>query len=174
MIERDEASVMRELSTYTYASDVHPDKWTNRERIQFLLDRWDDIFAPNMASSLSGLTGGGSGLEPRLPVMAHHRSVRELDRCLGVLVERAPTLYRHLKAYRCNAEWRQVKAKIKFRGPNGREVGGDGWKKERIVPSWISLKSVRLAEDLLVAVFRGDVFIPDDLWNGLTKPVTGQ
>ena len=156
---------------YVQYVDVHPNDWTQRQRIQFLLDHWPDIFEPNIASSLS-TAGGGSGLEPRLPKMAEHGSVRELTRCLDNLARDDPAAHRHLKAFRCNAEWRQVKAKIKFLGPKGNLIEGDGWRRERIIPSWINARLVLRAEEAIVRMFRDEVFIPKDLWDGITKPVS--
>ena len=157
------------LCTHIY-EDVHPSEWSKRQRIQFLLDRWDDIFGPDIASSLNG-NRGGSGLDSALPEMAHDRSVVELQRCLSSLALDDPAGHKHLKFFRCNAEWRQVSAKIKFRGPNGRQLEGVGWKRERIVPAWIDPRLVVRAEQYLEREFKGALFIPKDLWDGLTKAV---
>ena len=150
--------------------DVHPSQWTARQRIQFLLDRWGDIFEPDIASSLSA-AGGGSGLDPALPKMAQHGSVRELIRCLDNLALDDPAAHKHLKAFRCSAEWRQVRAVIRVRLQSGRWDGIPGWKRERIVPRWIDPRLVVRAEEAIARMFRGEVFIPKDLWDGLTKPV---
>jgi hypothetical protein len=150
-------------------SDQHPEKWTPLDRIRFLLDRWGEIFEPDIASSFS--SGGGSGLDPRLPDMAHHSSVVELEYCLSALAIDHPALFSHLKAFRCNAEWRQVKAKIPLRLPSGRMTEIDGWRKERLVPAWVKADYVFQAEEFIEKHFRGEVFIPKDLWDGLTKPL---
>lgn len=152
-----------------FEQELHPEKWSPLERIRYLLDHWSDIFEPDIASSFS--SGGGSGLDPRLPAMAHHSSVVELSYCLSALAIDHPIDFSHLKAYRCAAQWRQVKAKIPVKLPSGRMTEIDGWRKERIVPSWISLDRVAFAENWLLAEFRGEVFIPKDLWDGLTKPI---
>lgn len=142
-----------------------PNKWSPRERVCYLLDHWSDIFEPNVASSLS-TQRGGSGLDPRLPLMAHDPSVVELQRCISLL----PKTHRHhLMAYRAHADWRQRKAKIRYRGPHGRVVESEGWEKQRIVPSWVRMDVVSDAESLLMKLFRGQVFIPKALWDGLTR-----
>lgn len=153
------------LRTY---DDVHPAKWTKRQRIQFLLDRWGDIFEPDIASSLSA-SGGGSGLDAALPKMAHHWSVVELLRCMRLLAQTDLSAHNHLKAFRCSAEWRQVRAMIRVRLQSGRWDEIPGWRRERIVPHWIDPRLVLRAEKALEESFRGDVFIPKDLWDGLTK-----
>lgn len=144
-----------------------PTKWTPLDRIRFLLDHWSDIFDPNAAAGMAA-TGSGDGI-PLMPQMSRHPTVVELQRCLSSLALDDPPAHRHLKAFRCNAEWRQVRAKIKFRGPNGREIEGDGWRRERIEPAWISARLVFRAEEYLEQAFRGEVFIPRDLWKGLTE-----
>lgn len=146
-----------------------PMKWTRLERLRFLLDSWSLIFDPNVTSPF-GTGGGGDGI-PMLPKMAHDPSVVELELELAQLAKDFPALYRHLKAYRCDAEWRQVRSNIKFRGPNGRMVDGVGWAKQRLVPSWVDLWRVQAAETLLDHRFRGEVFIPKELWDGLIRPI---
>lgn len=150
--------------------ELHPSQWSKLERIQFLLDRWDEIFDPSVTSPAVGVAGGGSGI-PLLPQMARHSSVVELARCLEALRQERPALYQHLKFYRCNCEWRQVRAMIRVRLTSGRWDEIPGWKRERIVPRWISLSYVSRAEEFLASVFRGEVFIPKELWDGLTRPI---
>lgn len=148
--------------------DVDPRQWTNRQRLQFLMDSWGDIFGPNIASSLSEQRGG-SGLSSELPAMSHAPSVRELQRCLEELRKEDPVAYRHLKAFRCRAEWRQVRAKVRVQLQSGRWDTIPGWKRERIVPAWINFAKAVRGERFVADIFRGDVFIPKDLWDGLTK-----
>lgn len=149
--------------------ETDPKAWKRLERIQYLLDHWSEIFDPNVTSG--GVPGDGDGV-PLLPQMSRHPTVVELAGCLGSLAAEDAPAYRHLKAFRCNAEWRQVKAKIRFRGPSGHFLEGDGWRRERIVPDWISARLVMRGEEFLAREFDGEVFIPKDLWDGLTKPVT--
>lgn len=104
-----------------------------------------------------------------LTAMSRDRTVVELDRCLNLLAGASPPLYRHLKAYRCDVEWRQVRSKYKVRGPLGKDIEVMGWRKERIVPPWVDMAKVSDAESLLTALFRGQVFLPKELWDGLTK-----
>jgi hypothetical protein len=102
--------------------------------------------------------------------MAHDRSVKEIAAALTALRVLHPVEHAHLKAYRCNAEWRQVKTKIKFRGPSGRMVESPGWKRERLVPSWVVMERVVDAENRLVYWLPDIIMIPKELWDGLTKP----
>jgi hypothetical protein len=154
-----------------------PEEWNKRERIQFLLDHWDDIFAP----SLPSLTGSGpvsgsahSSYPKPLPRMARSASVRELARCLELLLAASPGDYRHLKAYRCAAEWRQVRALIRVKLASGRDDTTLGWKMERIVPRWLSPQRITRAEGFIEAKFRGDVFIPREIWDELRRPLVSE
>jgi hypothetical protein len=144
-----------------------PTKWTKQQKIEYLLDHWSDIFDPNVTSPL-GVAGDGSGV-PLMPKMSRHPSVVELSRCLGVLAGVSPGLFKHLKAYRCNAEWRQVRTTIKFRGPQGHMLESPGWKRERLVPSWVLRPYVERADSLITREFEGEPFIPKELWRGLTE-----
>ena len=150
-------------------SELHPDQWSKLDRIRFLLDHWSDIFDPGVTSP-AGIFGDGSGV-PLMPMMSHHPSILELQRCLDALASWSPSAYRHLKAYRCNSEWRQVRAMVEIKLPSGRTDEIPGWRKERITPRWVSLSKVADAEAHLLATVRGEVFIPKELWDGLTKPI---
>lgn len=172
-MSRGDAKVIAEPSDVirTNVYDVHPHDWSNLDRVRFLLDKWSDIFEPDITSSLSEHRGG-SGRDAEMSKMTRHPSVVELSLCLEKLRALEPALHGHLMAFRCNAEWRQVRSRIKVKLQSGREDTILGWKKERIVPSWISFVKVRKAEDLVMELFRGDVWIPKDLWDGLVKPVS--
>lgn len=148
--------------------EEHPSRWSKLERIQFLLDSWDEIFDPNVTSPAEG-TGDGTGIA-LMPKMARHPSVTELVRCLGLLSAKHRILYRHLKAYRCQAEWRLKDKPTLIRGPHGKIIPGEPVReRERITPSWINLLRVDAAEQIVAAYFQGEVFIPKELWDGLTK-----
>lgn len=149
--------------------EPHPEKWDTLTRIQYLLDHWRDIFDPNIASSLNGIRGGGSEAIG-LPEMARSRSVVKLAALLGELATELPLAYRHLKAYRCNVEWRQVRAMVRIQLTSGRWDEIPGWKIERIVPSWVSARYVEAGERFLEEGFGDEeVFLPPELWDGLVK-----
>lgn len=150
-----------------------PTKWNKVERIRFLLDHWTDIFDGGVVSR--GIDGSSKSVprsrEPgRLPEMASHPSVTELQRCLSSLAEGDPAGYKHLKAYRC-CEWRTVDTIRSVKLVSGKWDIVPDRMRERIVPRWVSPGLVADAEKTLEALFRGEVFIPKDLWDGLTKPV---
>jgi hypothetical protein len=154
-----------------------PEEWNKRERIQFLLDHWDDIFAPSLPSLMASgpVSGSAHSMMPRpLPAMAHHGSVKELARCLELLLAASPGDYRHLKAFRCAAEWRQVRALIRVKLPSGREDKIPGWRRERIVPRWLSSQRISRAEGFIESVFRGDVFVPEEIWDELRRPLVSE
>lgn len=154
-----------------------PEEWDKRERIQFLLDRWDDIFAPSLPSLMASgpVSGSASSMSPKpLPAMASHASVKELARCLEALLSASPGDYRHLKTYRCGAEYRQVRAMIRVKLHSGRYDGIPGWKRERLVPRWINAQRVERAEAFIERLFRGEVFIPRELWDGLMRPLVSE
>ena len=121
---------------------------------------------------LLGISGGkqASRAPAPLPEMAHDRSVKKLERALTVLADREPVLARHLKAYRCNAEWRTVDKWMVRRLPSGKRDLVEERVREKITPAWVSPLKVWRAEKLLVRLVHGDVFIPQDLWRALTKP----
>jgi len=136
------------------------------ERIRWLLDHWDAIFDGSPSSEPFGVVGpsAGSKRPGKLPRMAHHSSVKELERCLVLLASANPGDYRHLKTYRCGAEWRCVDTWERIKLPSGRYDWVPIRKRERIVPRWIRPERVLAGERFLCRVFRGEVFIPDDLW----------
>lgn len=137
-----------------------PEDWTRLERLQYLLDNWATIFD----SEPGGIAAGDPIGIALLPQWANHPSVKELDRCLILLSEHSPVQYRHLKAYRCGAEWRTVPAKRRIQLPSGKWENVDTFKAERIKPSWVDRGKVRSAEQFLADTFQGTVYVPDDLW----------
>lgn len=96
--------------------------------------------------------------------------MRKIERALTTLADTEPVLARHLKAYRCNAEWRTTDKWVVRRLPSGKRDIVEQRVREKIVPSWVELQKVRLAELLLVKLLRGSVEIPHDLWLALDKP----
>lgn len=150
-----------------------PEQWDNLDRLRFVLDRWQDIFDVTVSSSRpkDGSRASSSSREPgSLPEMADDHSIRKIECALTILADREPVLARHLKAYRCNAEWRTADRWTVRRLPSGKRDIVEQRVREKIVPSWVSLAKVSSAEHLLLKLLHGDVSIPRDLWRALTKP----
>ena len=137
-------------------------------RVRFLLDNWDNIWGPFVGSAFGG---GGSGLPPGLSLLAKHPGVKELARCLDRLERHDVTMFRHVKAYRCGIEWRCTTKNVRVKRPRGK-----GFEivprrvREPLVPSWVDLKKVSDGERFLAREFRGEIFIPDELWDSWRKP----
>lgn len=156
-------------------SESEPEQWTKRDRVVYLLDHWQDIFDPSVTSTwatFSGTSHQGSASKPpgHLPRMASDRSVRKVERALTVLADREPVLARHLKAARCNCEWRTTDKWVVRRLPSGKRDIVEERVREKLTPRWVDPKKVTLAETILVNFVRGDVSIPQELWLALTKP----
>lgn len=150
------------------AINVEPDAWCKLEKLQYLLDQWDVIHDPNVTAPL-GLTGDGSGVA-LMPLMSRHPSVLELGRTLGLLLWANPGDYRHLVAYR-QCEWRVQWIPTRIRGPRGKMIVGDPQPvRRRVLPAWINHQRVESGEAFVEAKFRGEVFIPDELWDALNTP----
>lgn len=133
-------------------------------KIVHLLDHWDDIYAPALTTN-GGTGNGGMAL---LPLMSRHASVVELARCLDVLRTVAPVQHAHLKAFHC-AEWRTHRwTEQKKHKRSGKWERVERSERQQLVPGWVRREKVRRAEERLVAMFRGPVFIPDELWDALT------
>jgi len=143
------------------------DQWESIHRIQFLLDHWVDIFETSSASGL----GGDYDSIPLLPEIAHHPSVKELDRCLGELFLRDGLLHAHEKAYRVSVEWRVTEVMRPFKLPSGKKILRAQLERQRVVPPWVRRKRVAEADAWLDNAFDGEPFIPEPLWRGLTEPV---
>lgn len=139
---------------------------TKRDRIVYLLDHWDEIFDPNVTSPLGSPSSGGVQL---MPLMSRHPSVVELARCLVVLRRVAPRQHDHLKAYYL-AEWRIRTDVVRKKRRGGKFETTELRRRERVVPRWVRLEKVRRGEGVLVEAFSGEVFIPSELWDALTRP----
>lgn len=155
-------------------TDAKPEDWTKLDRVRHILDHWQDIYYPGGSDSLATFTGTShqapTSKEPRaLPRMADHRTVRLLERALCTLATSEPDLTRHLKAFRCNADWRTIDRWYVRRLPSGKPDIVEQRVRERIVPTWVSLTKVRLAEVLLVRLLPDSIEIPPELWRAL-KP----
>lgn len=150
------------------ASDVTPpDQWSKLDKIRYLLDQWDVIHDPNVTAPLGVSDGGSVAL---MPLMSRHASVLELGRVLGLLLWANPGDYRHLIAYR-QCEWRVVWVPTRIRGPHGKLMAGDPRpERRRVLHPWLKMARVHRAESFLEHKFRGDVFIPDELWHSLNCP----
>lgn len=154
-------------------SDRGPEAWTKLDRIRYLLDHWQDIFDPSLSSgsSFNGRRGHSGSRSPGcFPAMADNRSVKKVENALTALADREPVLARHLKAYRCNCEWRTTEKWFARKLPSGKQEFAEQRVREKIVPRWVDPKKVTLAETVLLNFVRGDVSIPQDLWLALTKP----
>jgi len=142
---------------------------TRLGRIRFLLDNWENIWGPFLSGAGGG---GGSGLPPMLSRMASHPSVVELARCLDALHASEPTVFRHLKAFRCGVEWRNVTRFQRVRRHRGKGYDLKEVRvREPIVPSWVDLGRVAAGEQWLASEFGGgEVFLPDELWDAYRRP----
>lgn len=156
--------------------DTRPEEWSKLDRLRYVLDHWQDIFDPGVTSTWATFTGTShqapaSKRPSPLPLMAGDLTVRKIERALTVLADREPVLARHLKAYRCNAEWRCKNEWQVVTLPSGKKDIVERRVREKIVPRWVNLSSVAEAESLLLRLVRGDVSIPSDLWHALTRPL---
>ena len=145
-----------------------PAEWSKLDKLRYLLDQWDTIHDPSITAPF-GIPGDGSGVA-LMPLMSRHPSVLELGRTLGLLLWANPGDYRHLIAYR-QCEWRVVWVNTKIRGPRGKLVAGDPKpERRRVLKPWLNMQRVERAESFLEQKFRGEVFIPDELWDALNTP----
>lgn len=152
-----------------------PEEWDKLCRVRYLLDHWNDIFDPGVTSTWATFTGTShqapaSTRPSPLPRMASDVTVRKIEQALTTLADHKPVLARHLKAYRCNAEWRTKDELVLVRLPSGRWDAQERRRRDKIVPRWVKLDYVNEAELLLIKLIHGDVSIPQDLWHALTKP----
>ena len=158
--------------------DGDPKDWTPLCRLRYLLDHWQDIFDPGITSTWATFMGTShqapaSKRPSPLPRMASDLCVRRVERALTVLADREPVLARHLKAYRCNSEWRCRDEWRLVTLPSGRQdLVNDLRVREKIIPRWVSPVKVAVAEKRLLILLGGDVSIPQDLWNALTRPLS--
>jgi hypothetical protein len=94
-----------------------------------------------------------------------------LERALRVLEGVDVRSFRHVKAYRCGVEWRCVDRLVRVRRPHGK-----GFEvvvrrvREPLVPGWVDPVRVLAGERFLVGEFRGEVFVPDELWKAWNSP----
>jgi len=144
---------------------------SKRAKIGFLLDQWDAIFdgSPSSEQEFVSISSSFSSRSPgRLPKEAGHPTIRELERCLRLLASACPGDYRHLKAYRCGAEWRNVDTWRRVKLPSGKYDWVPDRIRERIVPRWLRPERVAAGESFILRVFRGEIFLPDDLYQAFT------
>lgn len=152
-------------------SAKNPENWDALDRLRHLLDHWQDVFdAPISNSQPKGARSSSSSHSPPpLPKMAGEDCVRKIERALTTLADSEPVLARHLKAYRCNAEWR-----TRDTGKWVLAVDDSGptlvpqRERVRIVPKWVSVAKVVQAERLLLKLVHHDVSLPAPLWKALT------
>lgn len=154
------------------AVEKQPENWDSLDRLRYVLDHWQDIFDVLVSNSRPKDSPGRSSSThtPSLPPMAKDRGVRRIECALTILADKEPVLARHLKAYRCNAEWRIADKWVVRRLPSGKRDIVEDRVREKVVPDWVSLPKVHRAELLLLKLLRNDVSIPGDLWKALTRP----
>jgi len=155
-------------------TEARPEDWTKLDRIRYLLDHWQDIWDAGVTSTWATFTGisrvtTGSHSPTPLPRMAHHPTIRKIERALTTLADCEPVKVRHLKAYRCNAEWRCKDQLVLVRLPSGKHDLVERRVRDKIVPRWVNLNYVTEAEQLLTKLVSGHAEIPPDLWKALTK-----
>ena len=151
-----------------FGQETPPDQWSKLDKIRYLLDQWAVIHDPDVCSQF-GAPGDGSGVA-LMPLMSRHPSVLELGRTLGLLLWANPGDYRHLIAYR-QCEWRVVWVPTRIRGPRGKFIAGDPKpERRRVLHTWVDRRRVDRAESFLEEKFKGEVFIPDELWDALNAP----
>jgi hypothetical protein len=140
------------------------------ERVRFLLDHWDAIFdgSPSSEEFVSVSSSFSSSPPGRLPDEASHFTIKELERCLRLLLSACPGDYRHLKAYRCGAEWRNVDTWRRVKLPSGKYDWVPDRVRERVVLKWVRPERVEAAERFIVRAFSGEIFLPDDLYKAFT------
>lgn len=149
--------------------EAAPADWSKREKLKYLLEQRTMIFDPDACSPF-GAPGDGSGVA-LLPLMARHPSVVELERTLKILLNVQPGDYRHLAAFYWGCEYRIVWLPTRIRGPRGKIIQGDPKpERRRVLHSWVKMARVTNAECFLEDRFRGEVFIPDELWDALNTP----
>lgn len=140
---------------------------TRRERIETLLDHWDDFYAV-AGRDQSASSNGGVYL---LSGMSHHPSVIELCRALQALRAFAPSKYAHLCGY-YSAPYRTTERKRRIVGRKGKSGYVPERVRERVVPAWVRAQKVRDAVALVSQdaggearpwCFRGEPFLPKPL-----------
>lgn len=149
-----------------------PEEWSSLDRLRYVLDHWQEIFdAPISNSQPKGSRSTSSSHSPPpLPQMASDSGVRRIECALTALADREPVLARHLKAYRCNAEWR-----TRDTGKWVLAVDGSGptlvpqRERVKIIPRWVLPSKVVQAEQLLLKLLRHDVEVPRPLWKAATR-----
>lgn len=156
-----------------------------RERIVFLLDHWADIHGPGYSDKSTGQVDPlGHELTSS---MADHPSVVELARCLTLLAQKLPRHHLHLSLYFGAFRVVQVpkrtgSGKTLMRVDEfGHRVPVLEPRRVRSYPAWLDAEPqdaetgeprlVAHGVDMLSALFRGEVFIPNQLREagGLTR-----
>lgn len=151
-------------------TEKRPEDWSRLDKIRYLLDAWDAIWDETGAWLAESGDGSGRGAFPPLPAMTSHPSVLELDRVLGLLLRAAPGDYRHLMAYH-TAERRIETLFAPRQLPSKKLELVEIRRPARVLPRWLDMARVEFAQQWLEERFRGEVFIPKDLWDALTKPI---
>lgn len=148
------------------------------EQLRYLLDHWGDIFDGSPSSEpFAAHSASFESREPgKMPKMASHATVRELERCLKALASASPGDYRHLQAWSFGADWRTVDCWRRVKLPSGKLDWVPDRKRERVLPKWLESRTgeipprVLRAELFLCRVFQGEVYIPDELKGAFFDP----
>ena len=148
---------------------AHPEQWSDREKIQYLLDQFGLIF--DQGYNRSGRPSGDH--TPALPEIAHDPAIVELERCLLLLSMALPVPHKHVKAYRVSVEWKMGEKLRPRRLSSGKKVYVPLPAMIRLAPRWCDMKMIDRGETFLEREFDGPVYIPKPLWDGLTKPLGG-
>lgn len=135
-------------------------KTARRQRLETLLEHWDEIWDPH--AGLQDQAGDGTGTQ-QMPKWIHDQSIQEIDRCLRLL----PTQERaHLKAYYL-AETRIVIHRTRIKIRRGVYTTKPQPRIERILPTWINLTRKDNALALLELMIQGPIEIPNELRRAL-------
>jgi hypothetical protein len=112
---------------------------SRRERIEFLLDHYEDFFL----MSANGVEASDDANGPALPRMSRHPSVVELCRCLAALERYAPRDFAVVKGF-YTAEWRIAHAARKQDVPAAQRENahhdskrGTHAYRERVLSTWV-------------------------------------
>ena len=140
---------------------------TKRQRVELLLDHWQDFHETLHAVDHDHLGGGDPDAVTGMPAIYHHPSVVELRRVIGEARRVMPVNVAHMLAF-YEAEWRTVDRVETRRTKKGR-LQVSVRRRERIVPAWVRRRKVDHAVTLVAGAFRGPVHVPSELLEPIVK-----
>ena len=120
-----------------------------RRILEKLLDHWHDFVLPSPSGQSAADEPLGFAFTSG---MANHPSVRELDRCLGVLRDKMPGHYAHVCAWYAS-EWRTTEKPVKKRNAAGKMVDDIARVRVRVVPKWVVWRMVDRGLDIILALW---------------------